>query len=308
MLTKIMKNLFSIGILLSILTVEFIDAILDRQQQLSFLNEHNRFRELAYPTASRMLYLIWREHLAQYAEREANELCYIVHQTDTVWYIKMGDSWLSYQTTENVLPTAWQIVDAWHSTGRSYRSTGACSGENTNCQPYLQIMSDKLDSLGCAYYLCHGVHTFVCYYSHKAAVHGSRVYAVGEPCSACPNSLPLCLNNLCIDKMIVRDPTVPVYKGSDSSQRPFCTRDCETCEQRLIGQCRRCDCSNGGTRRPEATPSNCRCTCPIGYFGRQCQVTLARYKNSVALRLGVRGPGKLSMSLRTKTRSTFLPI
>uniref|UniRef100_A0A1I8I3K6 SCP domain-containing protein n=1 Tax=Macrostomum lignano TaxID=282301 RepID=A0A1I8I3K6_9PLAT len=240
---------------------------------------------------------IWREHLAQYAEREANELCYIVHQTDTVWYIKMGDSWLSYQTTENVLPTAWQIVDAWHSTGRSYRSTGACSGENTNCQPYLQIMSDKLDSLGCAYYLCHGVHTFVCYYSHKAAVHGSRVYAVGEPCSACPNSLPLCLNNLCIDKMIVRDPTVPVYKGSDSSQRPFCTRDCETCEQRLIGQCRRCDCSNGGTRRPEATPSNCRCTCPIGYFGRQCQVTLARYKNSVALRLGVRGPGKLSMSL-----------
>uniref|UniRef100_A0A1I8GRF6 EGF-like domain-containing protein n=1 Tax=Macrostomum lignano TaxID=282301 RepID=A0A1I8GRF6_9PLAT len=76
-----------------------------------------------------------------------------------------------------------------------------------------------------------------------------------------------------------------------------CTRDCETCEQRLIGQCRRCDCSNGGTRRPEATPSNCRCTCPIGYFGRQCQVTLARYKNSVALRLGVRGPGKLSMSL-----------
>ncbi|XP_064639350.1 cysteine-rich secretory protein 2-like [Lineus longissimus] len=116
------------------------------------------------------------------------------------------------------------------------------------CGHYTQAMWHSHEKVGCAHHVCpeiyspsgdlldKGAEYLVCNYYPAGNVGGRRPWTPGDPCEACP----YCHDKLCITReTCMKDPT-----------KCACMKNCQHC----------------GTQT-----SDCKCKCPVGTHGDECQ-------------------------------------
>ena len=167
------------------------------------LNEHNKYRRQARPSASNMEEMIWDSGLASQAVYHSS-YCEFEHSSGakTNKFDPIGEN--LYYTSEINIPNEKVIKDglqAWFEEIDDYNyNTRGCSSV---CGHYTQMVWATTYAVGCGISACKNLagsptaSYLVCNYG-PAGNYPTKPYKSGSPCSACPNN-QTCFESLCRD-------------------------------------------------------------------------------------------------------------
>lgn len=170
---------------------------MDENIRGSILFYHNQIRDIqttAEPQPAGMTLLEYDMELEEisicWAARCDNEYseCFI-----TPRYAETSQSVIQLVLEEGQQPNVFlwmQVMNEWLGHVRSLSAETIQSvpagSEGEKLHNYVQIMSDKILAIGCAWSLLNNILTMVCTYGPRGPMQGESVYKTGYPCSLCP--------------------------------------------------------------------------------------------------------------------------
>ncbi|XP_051517157.1 peptidase inhibitor 16-like [Myxocyprinus asiaticus] len=173
---------------------------LTEDQKSTIVNMHNELRSKVQPRAAFMQRVVWDEELRLVAEAYASK-CIWNHNPQLI-LLSIGENLFattgSFNATKAILDWFGEHVD--------YDYESNTCPENKMCGHYTQMVWANSNKVGCATYLCDTVEglvtksttVLVCNYFPQGNIEGQRPYESGEPCSKCPDNLPVCEENICV--------------------------------------------------------------------------------------------------------------
>ncbi|XP_071959401.1 cysteine-rich venom protein latisemin-like [Antedon mediterranea] len=205
----------------------------------AILDKHNELRSQVSPEAADMKFMEWDDDLASMAQ-EWSDGCSFAHgQPDNISpFEPVGQNlWLgSYQ------PNGLEAAQAWYNEVSDYDyDTDGCEPGRV-CGHYTQVVWADSYAVGCGLTFCEStpqgqsdVWLLTCNYG-PAGNYNRQPYVSGPSCTECSSGSDECYENQC-------------RPCSEHSEECVCNQECENC----------------GT-----ITSDCRCTCPNGYYGNGC--------------------------------------
>ncbi|XP_067301642.1 peptidase inhibitor 15 [Pseudorasbora parva] len=203
------------------------DGQLTEQQKSTIVDMHNELRSQVQPSAAFMQKVAWDETLRLVAEAYAAK-CIWDHNPD-LESLTLGENLFvstgSFNATKAVLDWFEENVD--------YDYENKYCPEDKMCGHYTQMVWANSNRIGCASHICDTLEgldfekatILVCNYYPQGNFEGENPYKAGDPCSDCPENLPVCEKNICVSEDLfhaseepddAEDPTV-------SPERPHAT-------------------------------------------------------------------------------------
>ncbi|XP_056089987.1 peptidase inhibitor 16-like isoform X2 [Rhinichthys klamathensis goyatoka] len=192
---------------------------LTEQEKSTIVDMHNKLRSQVQPSAAFMQKVVWDETLRVVAEAYAAK-CIWDHNPD-LQKLTLGEN--LYLTTGPFNATAATV--SWFEENVDYNYENKFCPEDKMCGHYTQMVWADTNRIGCATHFCDTVEglgfskstLLVCDYYPQGNVPGHFPYVSGEPCSKCPENLPVCEEEICVrenlfhpseEPDVTEDPTV----------------------------------------------------------------------------------------------------
>ncbi|XP_073679585.1 peptidase inhibitor 16-like [Garra rufa] len=173
---------------------------LTEQEKSTIVNMHNELRSKVQPSAAFTQKVVWDETLRLVAEAYAAK-CIWNHNPE-LEDLTMGENLFVGTGPFNVTKA---MLD-WFGEHEDYDyETNNCH-EDKMCGHYTQMVWADSNKIGCATHLCDKLENLdfekatllVCNYYPQGNFEGQKPYESGDPCSKCPDNLPVCDNNMCV--------------------------------------------------------------------------------------------------------------
>ncbi|KAK2885281.1 hypothetical protein Q8A67_016118 [Cirrhinus molitorella] len=190
---------------------------LTEQERSTIVDMHNELRSKVQPSAAFMQKVVWDEGLRLVAELYAAK-CIWDHNPELE---NLGENLFvgtgPFNVTKAMLNWFEEHVDYDHETDN-------CP-EDKMCGHYTQMVWADSKKIGCAAHLCDKLENLdfekatllVCDYFPQGNFEGQKPYESGEPCSKCPEYLPLCKDNMCVVEDLFHPSEEP---ESDDTEAP----------------------------------------------------------------------------------------
>uniref|UniRef100_A0A8C1NCH4 SCP domain-containing protein n=1 Tax=Cyprinus carpio TaxID=7962 RepID=A0A8C1NCH4_CYPCA len=177
---------------------------LTEQEKSTIVDMHNELRSKVYPSAASMQKVVWDETLRLVAEAHAAKC--ILESNPQREKCRMGENIFTDANPFN----ATKAMQVWFGEGEDYEfETNNCH-EDKICNHYIQAVWAGSNKIGCAAYFCDKIENlnsekatlFVCNYYPVSSedFKNKKPYESGVPCSGCPETLPVCEDNMCVAK------------------------------------------------------------------------------------------------------------
>ncbi|XP_051736799.1 peptidase inhibitor 16 [Ctenopharyngodon idella] len=173
---------------------------LTEQEKSTIVDMHNELRSQVHPSAAFMQKVVWDETLRLVAESYATK-CTWDHNPE-LEDLTMGENLFvtngPFNATKAMLNWFGEYVD--------YNYENNSCPEDKMCGHYTQMVWADSNRIGCAAQLCDTLQgldfkkatLLVCNYFPQGNFEGLKPYNSGEPCSQCPDTIPMCEKNICV--------------------------------------------------------------------------------------------------------------
>ncbi|KAK7132757.1 hypothetical protein R3I93_019102 [Phoxinus phoxinus] len=191
---------------------------LTEQEKATIVDMHNKLRSQVQPSAAFMQKVEWDETLRVVAEAYATK-CIWEHNPD-LEELTLGENLFASLGPFNATKA---MVD-WFGENVDYDYEKNVCPVDKMCGHYTQMVWADSNKIGCATHLCDTLEgldfkatILVCDYYPRGNFDGQNPYVSGEPCSKCPENLPVCEDKICVrenlfhpseEPDVTEDPTV----------------------------------------------------------------------------------------------------
>ncbi|XDV46479.1 hypothetical protein PO909_014368 [Leuciscus waleckii] len=184
---------------------------LTEQEKSTIVDMHNKLRSQVQPSAAFMQKVVWDETLRVVAEAYATK-CIWEHNPE-LEELTLGEN--IFVSTGHF--NATKAMVRWFGENVDYDYEKKFCPEYKMCGHYTQMVWANSNTIGCATHFCDTLEgldfkkatLLVCDYYPPGNFDGENPYVSGEPCSKCPDNLPVCEENLCARKNLFHPSEVP---------------------------------------------------------------------------------------------------
>ncbi|XP_043086246.1 peptidase inhibitor 16 [Puntigrus tetrazona] len=170
------------------------------QEKSTIIDLHNELRSKVQPRAAFMQKVVWDETLRLVAEAYAAK-CIWNHNPD-LEELGLGENLFVSTGPFN----ATKATLDWFDEHVDYDFENNTCPDDKMCGHYTQVVWAGTNRVGCATHFCDTLEgldfekatLLVCDYFPPGNYEGQKPYESGEPCSKCPENLPLCENSMCV--------------------------------------------------------------------------------------------------------------
>lgn len=194
---------------------------LTEQEKLTIVDMHNKLRSQVQPSAAFMQKVVWDETLRVVAEAYATKC--IWENNPDLQKLTLGENLFVSIGPFN----ATEATVSWFGENVDYNYENKFCPEDKICDHYTQMVWANSTRIGCATHFCETLEgldskatILVCDYYPQGNVPGQNPYVSGEPCSKCPENLPLCEEKICVRENLFHPSEEP-----DVTEKPGVTED-----------------------------------------------------------------------------------
>ncbi|XP_016403951.1 peptidase inhibitor 16-like [Sinocyclocheilus rhinocerous] len=200
---------------------------LTEQEKSTIVDMHNELRSKVQPSAAFMQKVVWDETLRLLAEAYAAK-CIWDHNPQLKEF-RMGENLFLGTGQFN----ATKAMMDWFGEHVDYDlETNNCP-EDKMCGHYTQMVWADGNKIGCAAHFCDELEhldfekatLFVCNYYPQDNIEEQKPYESGVPCSRCPDTLPVCEDNMCVVEDLFHPSEGPGADPSALPERPRMTTE-----------------------------------------------------------------------------------
>ncbi|KAK9954643.1 hypothetical protein ABG768_016694 [Culter alburnus] len=200
---------------------------LTEQEKSTIVDMHNKLRSQVQPSAAFMQKIVWDETLRLVAESYAAK-CIWDHNPE-LEELTMGENLFVGTGRFN----ATKATLNWFGENVDYDYENNYCPEDKMCGHYTQMVWADSNRIGCASHFCDTLEglqfekatLLVCDYFPQGNFEGQKPYESGEPCSKCPDNLPVCENKICVAENLFHPSEEPdsTEDLTDLPERPHTT-------------------------------------------------------------------------------------